>query len=114
MAKTETDISTLKINYLSESAYKTALSNGEINENEIYMTPEQSDADTKVTNTLNTTTKAYVTGTTSSSTNTGTQIFDTGVYLDRIAGRLTATSFKVGNAVLTYNSSENTLIISFV
>lgn len=70
--------------------------------------------DTKVTNTLNTTTKAYVTGTTSSSTNTGTQIFDTGVYLDTIAGRLTATSFKVGNAVLTYNSSENALIISFV
>lgn len=58
--------------------------------------------DTKVTNELKTTTKAYVTGTTSSTaTHTGTQIFDTGVYLDTTAGRLTATSFKgalVGNA----------------
>ncbi len=50
--------------------------------------------DTKVTNTLNTTAKAYVTGTTSSSTNTGTQVFDTGVYLDTTAGMLTATTFK--------------------
>ena len=58
--------------------------------------------DTKVTNELKTTTKAYVTGTTSTTaTHTGTQIFDTGVYLDTTAGRLTATSFKgalVGNA----------------
>lgn len=50
--------------------------------------------DTKVTNTLATTTKAYVTGTTSASTNTGTQVFDTGVYLDTTAGQLTATTFK--------------------
>lgn len=32
-------INELKINYLSESAYNTAVTNGEINENEIYMTP---------------------------------------------------------------------------
>ena len=50
--------------------------------------------DTKVTNTLEKTTKAYVTGTTSSSTNTGTQVFDTGVYLDTTAGQLVATTFK--------------------
>ena len=49
--------------------------------------------DTKVTNTLNTTTKAYVTGTTSATTNTGTQVFDTGVYLDTTAGKLVATTF---------------------
>lgn len=52
-----------------------------------------SNTDTKVTNTLNTTAKAYVTGTTSASTNTGTQVFDTGVYLDTTAGYLTATMF---------------------
>ena len=66
--------------------------------------------DTKVTNTLNTTAKAYVTGTTSSSTNTGTQVFDTGVYLDTTAGMLTATTFKgelSGNA-----SSSNKLVSS--
>lgn len=49
--------------------------------------------DTKVTNTLATTTKAYVTGTTSGSTNTGTQVFDTGVYLTTTAGELAATKF---------------------
>ena len=51
-------------------------------------------SDTKVTNTLNTTAKAYVTGTTSATTNTGTQVFDTGVYLDTTAGQLVATTFK--------------------
>lgn len=53
-----------------------------------------SNTDTKVTNTLNTTAKAYVTGTTSATTNTGTQVFDTGVYLDTTAGQLVATTFK--------------------
>ena len=46
--------------------------------------------DTKVTNTLNTTSKAYITGTTSATTNTGTQVFDTGVYLESTAGNLHA------------------------
>lgn len=57
--------------------------------------------DTKVTNNLNTTAKAYVTGTTTATTNTGEQVFDTGVYLDTTAGQLTATKFKgalIGNA----------------
>lgn len=49
--------------------------------------------DQKVKNTLNTTTKAYVTGTTSATTSTGEQIFDTGVYLDTTAGKLVATTF---------------------
>lgn len=49
--------------------------------------------DQNVTNTLATTTKAYVTGTTSATTSTGTQVFDTGVYLDTTAGQLTATTF---------------------
>ena len=47
-------------------------------------------SDTKVTNTLATTTKAYVTGTPTASTNTGTQVFDTGVYLGTTAGRFYA------------------------
>ena len=61
--------------------------------------------DNSVTNTLATTTKAYVTGTTSSSTNTGTQVFDTGVYLDTTAGMLTATTFK---GALSGNASTAT------
>ena len=51
------------------------------------------DTDTKVTNTLNSTVKAYITGTTSASTNTGTQVFDTGVYLGTTAGELIANKF---------------------
>ena len=65
--------------------------------------------DTKVTNTLNTTAKAYVTGTTSSSTNTGTQVFDTGVYLDTTPGMLTATTFK---GALSGNASSSSKLVS--
>lgn len=55
--------------------------------------PADNNTDTKVTNTLGTTTKFYVTGTTSSSTNTGTQTFDTGVYVSTTAGELVASKF---------------------
>ena len=68
--------------------------------------------DTKVTNTLATTTKAYVTGTTSATTNTGTQVFDTGVYLDTTAGMLTATTFKgalSGNADSSTKATNDSL-----
>lgn len=50
-----------------------------------------STTDEKVKNELKATTKAYITGTTSATTNTGTQVFDTGVYLDTTAGTLHAT-----------------------
>lgn len=63
------------------------------------------DNNNAVTNTLNTTTKAYITGTTSATINTGGQIFDTGVYLDTTAGTLTATTFK---GALSGNSSSAT------
>ena len=39
MAKTTTDIATLKINVLSQSAYDTEVANGTVNTNELYMTP---------------------------------------------------------------------------
>lgn len=58
--------------------------------------------DTKVTNTLDTTTKAYVTGTTSATTNTGTQVFDTDVYLDTTAGTLVAKTFKTSTGIEIY------------
>lgn len=76
--------------------------------------PANPNTDTKVTNTLATTTKAYVTGTTSATTNTGTQVFDTGVYLDTTAGMLTATTFKgalSGNAS-TSNKLKSTSYIT--
>ena len=62
--------------------------------------------DNNVKNTLATTTKAYITGTTSSTTNTGTQVFDTGVYLDTTAGMLTATTFK-GNLTGTADIAKS-------
>ena len=61
--------------------------------------------DTKVTSTANTTTKAYLVGSTSASTNTGTLIKDTNVYLDATAGKLVASEF-VGN--LTGNADTAT------
>lgn len=84
------------------------------------ITTQDTNTDTKVTNTLNTTTKAYITGTTSATTNTGTQIFDTGVYLDTTAGQLTATTFKgslSGNASsatkATQDGSGNTITSTY-
>jgi hypothetical protein len=74
------------------------------------ITTQDTDTDTKVTNTLATTTKAYVTGTTSGTTNTGTLIFDTGIYLDTTAGQLTATTFKgslSGNATSATKASQD-------
>lgn len=38
---TTTNLNTLKINYLTQSQYDTALANDEIEENEIYMTPAE-------------------------------------------------------------------------
>ena len=58
------------------------------------ITTQDTDTNTKVTNTKNNAAKAYVTGTTSSTTNTGTQIFDTNIYIDSTAGQLVATTFK--------------------
>lgn len=43
--KTTTNLTTLKINYLTQAMYDDALSNGQINENELYCTPLNSLAD---------------------------------------------------------------------
>lgn len=37
---TTTNLTTLKINYLTEEQYNTALNNNQINENELYLTPD--------------------------------------------------------------------------
>ena len=69
------------------------------------------DTDTKVTNTLNKTAKAYITGTTNAATNTGTQVFDTGVYLGTVAGRLHVTSLQIGSGILSWDSSSNSIVV---
>ena len=78
-----------------------------------WATPPNTNTDTKVTNTASNTTTAYITGTTSSSTNTGTQVFDTGVYLTSTSGRMHAESLEIGGAILTYDSTNKSLTISF-
>ena len=73
-----------------------------------------SSSDTNVTNTLDTTTKYYLTGTTSSTTNTGTQIFDTGIYSTTTAGQLNATTYKVNEQVtIQWNSTDSSLDFIF-
>ena len=64
-----------------------------------------SDADNKVTNTLATTTKFYLTGTTSTTTNTGTQVFDTSVYVSATAGNLYAKTFNTGGNIIMGGTS---------
>ena len=68
--------------------------------------------DTKVNVTLNTTTKAYLLGTTTTPTATAaavTSVADTGVYLDTTAGSLTATKFYAsGTDGYTGKDSTNT------
>lgn len=71
--------------------------------------------DINVRNTLNNTTKYYVTGTTSSSTNTGTQVFDNGIYATTTAGQLNAKTYKVDEKVtLQWNSTDSSLDFIFV
>ena len=72
------------------------------------------DTDTKVTNTLATTTKYYVTGTTTATTNTGTQSFDSGIYATTTAGQLNATTYKVNEQVtLQWNATDESLDFVF-
>ena len=59
-----------------------------------------SDSDTQVTNTLGTTTKFYLTGTTFDTTNTGTQYFDTGIYSTTTAGQLYVTSLALPSGII--------------
>lgn len=74
-----------------------------------------SDTDTKVTNTLATTTKYYVTGTTSASTNTGTQSFDSGIYATTTAGELNATQYKLNEkAQIKWNATDSSIDFVFV
>lgn len=76
--KTETLLSNLIINYLSESDYNSAVSAGTINENELYMTPTQATTDTKNTaGSTNTSSKIYLIGATSQATNPQTYSHDT-------------------------------------
>ena len=104
---TEANNGTFTVPYITVDAYGrvTSIANKTItakNENNL------------VTNTLATTTKYYVTGTSSASTNTGTQYFDTGIYSTTTAGQLNAKTYKVDEAVtLEYNATTKSLDFIF-
>ena len=66
-----------------------------------------SDGNDKVTNTLATTTKFYLTGTSSATTNTGSQYFDTNIYSDTTAGKLVAKTMYASDGF--FQSSDETL-----
>ena len=78
---------------------------------------KKANTDTQVTNTKNNTTTFYLTGTTSASTNTGTQIFDSTVYVSGTEGQLHAkelqaeNSVQVGNSIIQYNTTTGCLEI---
>lgn len=73
------------------------------------------DNDTKVKNILSNSSKAYVTGTTSSTTNTGTQVFDSGVFLETSAGGLRVASLNIGDgARLSYDSANDAIKVTFL
>lgn len=88
----------------------------DIDGNEISSTyAKKSDlSDTKVKNTLANTTKFYVTGTESATTNTGEQDFDTGVYVTATAGELNATQYKVSEAAtIKWNATDKCIDFVF-
>ena len=64
--------------------------------------------------TPNTTTKYYVTGSSSDTENNNAQLFDTEIYATTTAGQLNATTYKVNEAVtLQYNSTTKALDFIF-
>ena len=68
----------------------------------------------KVTNTLDVSKKYYITGTSSSVTNTGTQFFDNNIYATTTTGQLNATTYKVNEQVtLQWNSTDSCLDFIF-
>lgn len=72
--------------------------------------PNDKNTDEKVKNTLNTTQKFFITGTSSTTSNTGTQYFDTGVYVSATAGELVAKTFTGnlnGNAATATKATQD-------
>lgn len=76
--------------------------------------PSNPNTDTKVTNTLKNDIQFYITGTSSNSTNTGTQYFDSGVYVTSTSGQLSTNTIisrsqaYVGNHLYLRNGQSGT------
>lgn len=121
-----------KIVYLSEEQYQTLINSGTLtvdgntityNENDLYFTPTITTSavtpvDEKVLNTINNSTKYYVVGTSSPTTSTGTQIFDSNIYSTTTAGELSMTICSLNSAgtekaSIQYNTTDNSIDFIF-
>lgn len=71
-----------------------------LREDGTWQVPPNTNTDTKVTNTLGTTTKFYLCGTTGTATNTGGLVFDTGIYSTTTAGQLYLTSIVLKSGIV--------------
>lgn len=86
----------------------------ELSNNKAFVNVPWTDTNNAATHTLNTAAQYYVTGTTSASTSTGGDTFDTGIYATTTAGQLNATSYKVNEKVtLQWNSTDSSLDFIF-
>lgn len=90
------------------TANGTSLTFTKVDGSTVSVNTQDTNTDTMVTNTKANTTKAYITGTTSASTKTSTQVFDSTVYLDTEEGKLVAKKFQgkamqddLGNTIST-------------
>lgn len=102
-----------KINLGSLSKYFKNLYTNNINGVNLGNNPEFTD--NKVTNTLDNNTKNYLTGTTSDTTNTDEQVFDSGIYSTETPGQLNATTYKINEkAILQYNSDNDCIDFTFI
>ena len=92
---TTTNLSTLKINYLTQSQYNEALANDELNENELYFTPIGENGEYLLL------TGGNVTGPTN---------FGDSVSIDELTvGNLVVNGkLTVGNNIITYGTTELT------
>ena len=88
----QSSIGGISVEFPNAVKHSVTFSKGDDTEVGKFETPEISDYN--VFNVCASKVKAYITGTISDETNTGFQVFDTGVYLDEEEGTLVATKFK--------------------
>lgn len=112
--KEATDAAIAEVDATVQTAIKSVTANGteltftKVDGSTVSVNTQDTNTDTMVTNTKANTTKAYITGTTSASTKTTTQVFDSTVYLDTEEGKLVAKKFQgkamqddLGNTIST-------------
>ncbi|MBQ8730669.1 MAG: hypothetical protein IJY81_05765, partial [Lachnospiraceae bacterium] len=113
--KTYDEVTYLELDCYVEPTFSGTYGASEVSAITLHNYNESCIDDIKPTNILNTTTKAYLTGTTSATTNNEEEIFDTGVYLGTTPGELNSTTHKLAEKVtMAYNSTTESLDFTFL